>query len=177
MVQPNLLFDSIKQSFLGNNHVNVDSLDDEKIRAVDLLVEKCVGERRELVEKFFKHFTREVYSKGDIVWKQGSKSDCAKLLISGNLISSLENEAGTTETISVGSVIGESGLVEDCNRNSTVLVLEDSILYNLSRKSWEELKENDPRCAHVMYSIVVRYLTLRVQHCSNRIFETRCLPI
>jgi SulP family sulfate permease len=176
MVEPSLLYNSIKQSLLGSELKQVNSLEEEKAHAIDLLLQKCC-EEKQLVERFFSYFTREIYSKGDIVWRQGTKSDCAKLLVSGNLIASLENEAGTTETVSIGSVIGESGLVENCNRNSTVLVLEDSILYNLSRKSWDELREKDPRCAHVMYDIVVRYLTLRVQHVSNRIFETRCLPV
>lgn len=176
MVDPDLLYSSIKQSFLRKEDKQVDSLDDERSYAIELLLEKC-AEKKELIEEFFSYFTREVYKKGDIVWRQGAQSDCAKLLVVGSLVASLENEAGTTEAISVGSVIGESGLVENCNRNSTVLVIEDSILYNLSRQSWEELKEKDPRLAHVLYSIVVRYLILRVQHCSNRIFETRCLPV
>ncbi len=60
------------------------------------------------------------------------------MLVSGNLIASLENEAGTTElTYVVGSVIGESGLVDNQNRNSTVEAKSDSILYSLSRESWE----------------------------------------
>ena len=176
-MEPNLLYSSIKQSLLVNDEVQIE-IEDEHNIAIDLLLEKC-DESRDLIETFFSYFTREVYRKGDVIWRQGMRSDCAKLLVTGNLIASLENEAGTTEPISVGSVIGESGLVEKYNRNSTVVVLEDSILYSLSRESWEELKEKDPRCAHVLYSIVVRYkyLTLRVQHCSNRIFETRCLPI
>lgn len=176
MVEPSLLFSSIKESFLGSKDRPVKSLEDEKKYAIDLLLEKC-GEKRELIEEFFHYFTRETYIAGDIVWKQGTRSDCAKLLLSGNLIASLENEAGTTEAISVGSVIGETGLVENSNRYSTVEVLEDSILYSISRASWEELKERNPKCAQVLYSIVIRYLTLRVQHCSNRIFETRCLPV
>ena len=175
VVEPNLLYSSIKQSLLAGGGVNVE-IKDERSLAIDLLLEKC-DESRERIETFFSYFNREIYRKGDVVWRQGMRSDCAKLLVMGNLIASLENEAGTTEPISVGSVIGESGLVENCNRNSTVLVLEDSIVYSLSLKSWEEMKDEDPRCAQVLYSIVVRYLTLRVQHCSNRIFETRCLPI
>ena len=174
---PKLLFDNIKQSFLGNKRMRISCIDDENRYAIELLHRKCPGEDEEMVKKFFSYFTREVYTKGDILWKQGTRSDCAKILVSGDLIASLENEAGTTETISVGSVIGESGLVDNCSRNSTVHVLATSVLYNLSRESWTMLKEEDPRCAHVLYAIVVRYLTLRVQHCSNRIFETRCLPI
>ena len=93
-------------------------------------------------------------------------------------MSSLENEAGTTEPISIGSMIGESGLVDNNNRNSTVRVLaDDTILYSLSRESWEKMKEKHPHCAHLLWHIVVSYLTMRIQHVSNRIFETRCLPI
>ena len=40
----------------------------------------------------------------------------------------------------------------------------------------DSLGRRRPLLYRQMYAIVVRYLTLRVQHCSNRIFETRCLP-
>jgi len=178
MVNPCLLYDNIKIAFLGNEIKQIKSIDDEKYYAIEHLTRMCPGEELKLVERFFSYFCREIYNEGDILWRQGAKSDSAKLLISGGLIASLENEAGTTETISIGSIIGESGLVEHFNRNSTVHVLEnDTVLYSLSRESWEVLKEKDPKCAHLLYAIAVRYLTLRVQHCSNRIFETRCLPI
>jgi len=178
MVSSRLLYDNIKRSFLGAGNEQIRSIEEEKIYAIDLLHRKCSGEDRQLIEQFLSYFSREIYAKGDILWKQGAPSDSAKLLISGDLISSLENEAGTTEAISLGSVIGESGLVENHNRNSTVHVLaNDTVLYSLSRESWEEMKQKDPKVAHLLYAIVVRYLTLRVQHVSNRIFETRCLPI
>lgn len=177
MVDPNLLYDNIKQSFLEAGNERAKSVEDEKSYAIDLLQRRCPGEDQKLIVQFFSYFSREVYMMGDIVWKQGSKSNSAKLLVSGVLMASLENEAGTTEPISVGSVIGESGLVENQGRNSTVRVLEDAVLYSLSRESWEEMKDQDPKVAHLLYVIVVRYLTMRVQYVSNRIFETRCLPI
>lgn len=178
MVNPSLLYENIKQTFLGNENKQITNIDDEKSYAVELLLRKCPGEEKQLVETFFSYFCREVYHKGDILWRQGAESNSAKLLVSGGLIASLENEAGTTEDISLGSIIGESGLVEHFNRNSTVHVLEnDTVLYSLNRESWEALKEKDAKCAHLLFSIVIRYLTLRVQHCSNRIFETRCLPV
>jgi SulP family sulfate permease len=178
MVDSDLLYENIKCSFLESNGTKeINNLEEEKSYAIALLLRKCPGEERKLVKRFFSYFSRELYKKGDVLWKQDATSDSAKLLVSGDLIASLENEAGTTETISIGSIIGESGLVENFNRNSTVHVLEDTVLYSLSRESWETLKENDPKCAHLLYAIVVRYLTLRCQHVSNRIFETRCLPI
>jgi sulfate permease, SulP family len=129
-VNKNLLFDSIKNSFLSNDKKVIISIDDEKSYAIELLFRKCPGETRQVVEQFLSYFSREIYNKGDVLWRQGTKSDSAKLLVSGDLISMLENEAGTTETISIGSVIGESGLVQGSNRNSSVYVLVDNtILY------------------------------------------------
>lgn len=163
---------------MSNDQKDIISIEDEKSHAIELLFRKCPGESRQVVEKFLSYFTRETYNKGDVLWKQGTKSDSAKLLVSGDLISKLEYEAETTETISIGSVIGESGLVQGSNRNSTVYVLVDNtILYSLSSEAWEIMKKDDLQSAQLLYSIVVRYLTLRVQHVSNRIFETRCLPI
>jgi SulP family sulfate permease len=178
LVSPTLLDDNIRRSFLERGKKHISSFDEEYQYALGYLVRMCPSEDPQLVEKFMSYLTREVYQDGDILWRQGSESDSAKLLVSGELISRLENEAGTSETISLGSVIGESGLVNEANRNSTVYVLEDNtVLYSLSKEAWISLKEKEPKCANLLYGIVIRYLTLRVQHVSNRIFETRCLPI
>ena len=129
MVNKSLLYDNIKSCFF-NEMKEINSLEDEKSYAIELLLRKCPGESREVVEKFFSYFSREVFNKGDVLWRQGSSSESAKLLVCGDLISKLENEAGTTEKISIGSVIGESGLVQGLNRNSTVYVLLDNtVLY------------------------------------------------
>ena len=127
-VNSSLLYDGIKDSFFEKQYIV--SIEDEKNHAIELLSRKCPGESRQAVEKFLSYFTREIYNKGDVLWTQGTKSDSAKLLLSGDLLSKLEYEAETTETISIGSVIGESGLVQGSNRNSTVYVLMDNtVLY------------------------------------------------
>ena len=129
-VNKNLLYDNIKGSFLNNDQKDFLSIEDEKNHAIELLSRKCPGESRQVVEQFLSYFTRETYNKGDVLWKQGTNSDSAKLLVAGDLISKLEYEAETTEPISIGSMIGESGLVQGTNRNSTVYVLVDkTILY------------------------------------------------
>jgi CRP-like cAMP-binding protein len=125
MVNKNLLYDSIKGSLM-NEKKEINSIDDEMCYAIELLLRKCPGENRQVIEQFFSYFSREVYNKGDVLWRQGTKSESAKLLVCGDLISKLENEADTTESISIGSVIGESGLVQGLNRNSTVSVLVDN---------------------------------------------------
>jgi SulP family sulfate permease len=126
----------------------------------------------------WKCMTRETYVCGDSVWLQGSESDCMKLLLRGTLLASLENEAGTNESIAAGNTIGELGLVEHTPRMSSVTVVSaDAVLYSLHRERWRELKAVSPHAASLTDRILIRYLSARVQHVSNRIYETRCLPI
>jgi SulP family sulfate permease len=130
------------------------------------------------VEMLISSFEREVYKKGVYLWKQGSSSDSAKLLLSGRLLALLENEAGTSELVESGAMIGELGLVQGTRRMSSVKCLSDEvILYTISREAFEEITLTNPKVARCIDLICINYLANRVQHVSNRIFETRCLPI
>ena len=153
------------------------SILDENEVALTCLVNLC-GADKFLVEQLFFRYEREVYQKGEIIWKQGSPSTSVKLLVRGVLISELENEAGTSELVSAGNSIGELGFVEGVARMSSVkCISSDAIVYSLTRESYEALLETAPRAARLIDLICIRYLSSRVQHVSNRIFETRCLPI
>jgi len=130
------------------------------------------------VKLLLSSFEREIFRKGEVLWKQNDPSECLKLLILGQLIAELENEAGTTEIVPKGSVIGELGLINRDPRMSTVRCSsKEAVLYSLSRESFEKLIEEQPNLGRYIYLICIKYLALRVQHASNRIFETRCLPI
>ena len=130
-----------------------------------------------VVSVLVRSFKREVYFKDAVVWTQGSESDCTKILVRGTLTSTLTGNE-TCELITKGSFIGELGLVHGTRRLTTVKCMSDSaVLYSLSKEAWLDLSERQPRVARIMDGIVIHYLTHRVQHVSNRIFETRCLPI
>lgn len=155
------------------------SLSDEHEVALEYLNRLCPHqvERRDC-ETLLSRFERELYHQGEFVWKQGSRSTSIKLLLQGTLISILENEAGTNETISAGNTIGELGVITDIPRLSSIKCLSDeAIVYSLSREAYHELLEKSPHVARLLDLICIRYLSARVQHVSNRIFETRCLPI
>ena len=122
-------------------------------------------------------FKREAYTKGVFIWNQGSNSDSAKILIRGKLVSRLEG-SDAHELIAQGHFIGELGLVHGMKRLTTVeCASESAVLYSLSKDEWESLAKRQPRVARIIDMLVIRYLAHRVQHVSNRIFETRCLPI
>lgn len=162
------------------NHNNESTI--ERATALRYLENMCPpNSSKNDIESLFSFFRREVYHENEFIWRQGSEGDCAKLLVKGILIALLENEAGTRETISTGNMIGELGLVME-NKNiprmsSVICATGESVVYSLSRKDWEELIVTNPRVARFVDYICISYLANRVQHVSNRIFETRCLPI
>jgi SulP family sulfate permease len=155
------------------------SLKEEKSEFISTLKSLCADEMSvEDAINIFLSFEREVFEEREIVWKQNDESNCVKLLVLGQLIAELENEAGTKERIPKGSMIGELGLVNGNPRMSTVKCLsKEAVLYSMSRSSFEKMISTQPHLARYIDLICVKYLALRVQHVSNRIFETRCLPI
>jgi SulP family sulfate permease len=155
------------------------SLSEERDIALRALSNLCsVSIPAEDLELLFSHLYREVYHSGESIWKQHSASNCAKLLVTGTLTALLENEAGTMETISKGNMIGELGLIQGGTRMSSVQCASShAIVYSLSQESFEDLARKSPAVARYVDLICIKYLALRVQHVSNRIFETRCLPI
>lgn len=155
------------------------SMSEEKDLARQYLKNICPGAvNSKDLEQLFSKFQREIFKRDEFLWKQGDASDCVKLLVNGKLLATLENEAGTSETILSGNMLGEVGLLEGIPRMSSVCVLSDeAVLYSLGRQSFERLARSSPHVARLIDLICIRYLTARVQHVSNRIFETRCLPI
>ena len=155
------------------------SPDEEKDEFVSAFMDLCTNDiGGEDVLKMFASFQREVFHEGEIIWRQDDESNCVKLLILGQLIAELENEAGTTEIVPKGSMIGELGLVNGNPRMSTVKCLsKEAVLFSLSRVAFDEMISTQPHLARYIDLICVNHLALRVQHVSNRIFETRCLPI
>jgi sulfate permease, SulP family len=182
---PTLLdLDDYDYAFRNNcRHVSpltpTSSPEDERLVAQRFFENLCpVGIEPGHFELLYSFLEREVYKKGDLIWMQDSLSDCAKLLVSGTLMAQLENEAGTTEEVNRGNFIGELGLVQGYRRMSSVHCISDeAIAYSLNRTSYEELVRTSPTVARYIDLICIKYLANRVQHVSNRIFETRCLPI
>jgi len=169
---------SKRMSFDGQNDTLYTS-NEEKEEFIHTMKDICPGSIcDDDVNLLFLSFEREIYKEDEPIWKQNDRSDSVKLLILGQLIAELENEAGTKEIVPKGSMIGELGLVNGNPRMSSVkCASEQAIIYSMSRESFEMLVEQQPNLARYIDLICVKYLTLRVQHVSNRIFETRCLPI
>jgi SulP family sulfate permease len=159
------------------------TLGEERILAM-LYLENLAGssrmDQRDVrmsVEKILSVCRREVFTEHQIIWRQGDESDSMKLLVCGKLLARLD-ATDISEAVQQGATIGELGLVQGGRRLCSVQCSTPrAVAYTLDKSSWEQLVRQDPSSARVVDHIVIQYLSERVQHVSNRIFETRCLPI
>jgi sulfate permease, SulP family len=121
--------------------------------------------------------TREEYKQEDILWEQGDDSTSLKIIVSGELLSVID-ETGASERVAPGNVVGELGLVQPGTKRLTTLICASpkAILYGLDRDAWTKLKRDNPKVASLIDGLVIRYLAHRVQHVSNRYFHTT-LPV
>ena len=119
---------------------------------------------------------REEYKYENILWQQGEESGSLKIIVSGTLVSIIE-ETGALEPVVKGNMVGELGLVNGQRRLTTLMCSSPTaVLYSLDRDSWMKLKKDHPRVASLVDEVVIRYLAHRVQHVSNRYFHTT-LPV
>ncbi|RLN89057.1 hypothetical protein BBJ28_00019329 [Nothophytophthora sp. Chile5] len=123
------------------------------------------------------YFHIEEIEKDDVLWKQGDTPDRALLLVDGALTAVIEEEAGTTEDVSVGSVVGELCFLTGEKRKTTLVAAKRSVVYVLDRASFDEMLKNDCDLAFLFQGISLRYTSYRLQYVGNRIWETKCLPI
>lgn len=138
-----------------------DAPEDLAARSVDLIVSRMV---------------REEFHLDSGLWEQGDESDSLKILVSGELVSIID-ETGASERVSRGNMVGEFCLVHGTKRLTTLVCASPvAVLYSLDVVSWRELKVQEPNVASLIDGIVIRYLAHRVQHVSNRYFHTT-LPV
>uniref|UniRef100_A0A7S1TMZ3 STAS domain-containing protein n=1 Tax=Phaeomonas parva TaxID=124430 RepID=A0A7S1TMZ3_9STRA len=114
---------------------------------------------------------------GETLWVQGSVPDGCGILLKGHLVSRLEEEAGTTEGVFPGAMVGEFGLVNNRLRGSTLESSQDGKMLWLSKDDYTVMRKKQGESALLLSRICIGYLERRVTHVSNRIWESRCLPI
>uniref|UniRef100_H3HAS3 Sulfate Permease (SulP) Family n=3 Tax=Phytophthora ramorum TaxID=164328 RepID=H3HAS3_PHYRM len=128
-------------------------------------------------QRLLDYFHIQEIEKDEVVWRQGDTPDRALLLVDGSLTAVVEEEAGTTEVVSVGSVVGEMCFLTGEKRKTSLVATKRSVVYVLNRASFAEMLEKDCHLAFLFQGISLRYTSYRLQYVGNRIWETKCLPI
>uniref|UniRef100_A0A7S2CMB3 Cyclic nucleotide-binding domain-containing protein n=1 Tax=Octactis speculum TaxID=3111310 RepID=A0A7S2CMB3_9STRA len=132
----------------------------------------------DVAKELLKFFKRREMKAGEVLWHQSESSTFMVLVFRGKLLSVLEHEAGTSELVHPGSLIGDFGLLNRVSRTSTVTCSEDrTVVYVLNLHEWELILEQHCNLAYMLFQICIRYLGRRCNHVSNRVWESHCLPI
>lgn len=130
-----------------------------------------------VIHRLLDYFHIEEVEKDDVLWKQGDVADRTLLLVDGLLQAIIEEEAGTTEDVAVGAVVGELCFLTGEKRKTTLVATKRSVVYVLDRESFEDMLQKDCFLAFLFQGIALRYTSSRLQYVGNRIWETKCVPI
>ncbi|KAF0700441.1 Aste57867_9025 [Aphanomyces stellatus] len=137
----------------------------------------CPNQPLTVLQSLLAYFERREMTHGTQVWRQGDNATSAMLLAEGHMQAIVEEEAGTKEDISAGSMVGELCLLTGEKRKTSVVTTERCVVYILTEEKFKEMLEKDSFLAFVFQGIALRYVSQRLQYVGNRIWETKCLPI
>ncbi|DAZ96819.1 TPA: hypothetical protein N0F65_007080 [Lagenidium giganteum] len=154
-----------------------EELDDDECAHLRSLQRLMPNQPLSVLHKLLDYFHMQEVDKDEVLWKQGEVADRVLLVVDGALRAIVEEEAGTTEDIPIGAVVGELCFLTGEKRKTTVIATKRSVIYVLDRPSFEEMLANDCFLAFLLQNIALRYTSYRLQYVGNRIWETKCLPI
>ena len=146
-------------------------------------IKESAAERDELVaflkEKFFDSADvlvshgfskREVYRKGDVLWKAGDEPSSAKILVGGNLFASPHSsreDRRRKSTIEIGEIVGLRTMLLDEKHSATLSCETACVFYTMRKSKFKKLKLDNPDAALVLMRYVAAELSRHVKHLSG----------
>jgi sulfate permease, SulP family len=109
---------------------------------------------------------------GEPLFRQGEPADSVELLASGCVAITIEDELGRPIRLRrmVGyTVVGEMGFYRDVPRTASVIAEEPSVVYRLTRESFDRMQEHDPAAASVFHKLIIRLLSDRLEFANREI--------
>jgi CRP-like cAMP-binding protein len=149
--------------------------------------EQCCNLLSEAVSTVFSFLTRDEvqtlcpylslkdYPAKSVLMRENEIGDFMGFILEGKL--AVKKESGfpgkhiMIAVLEAGTMVGESSVVEEAPRSSRVEAVEDSRLLILSRKSMEELIEEQPSLAIKMLKRILHIVSLRSRKCGDRLAQ------
>jgi len=116
--------------------------------------------------RLLSYFDRRTYKQGQVVLKQGGRSSSVDILATGSVAITMTDEQGhqtRLRRMEAQTVIGEMGFFRKAPRAAAVIAERPTIVYRLTRKSFERMQEEDPKAAAAFYRLIVRVLSDRLE--------------
>ena len=112
------------------------------------------------------YLERHEFAVGEALFKQGEPPDSIEILASGRLAATIEGEHGRPIRLRgmVGyTIVGEMGFYRKIPRSATVIAEEPSIVYRLTRESFDRMQAQDPVAASEFHKLIIRLLSDRLE--------------
>ena len=116
---------------------------------------------------------------GDVVCREGDRSDFVCFVVRGCLDIVKNNEGGGEVVIAhlrPGDCMGEMALVDHDPRSATVRAAEDSTLIVLTRKGIEQLRKRSPHAVSLVMENIARLLCTHLRRTSSQLAQFK-LPV
>lgn len=110
------------------------------------------------------NLNREVYGKGEIIFREGDEGECAYLIESGvvEILVTINGQEQRVNQIGKDELFGEVALIDHQPRTATARALEKVVLITIRRAMVTELLEKtDPIVRHLLLVILDRYRNKR----------------
>jgi SulP family sulfate permease len=109
---------------------------------------------------------------GEVLFGQGEPPDSVEILASGCVAITIKDEQGRPIRLRrmMGyTVVGEMGFYRQVPRTATVIAEEPSVVYRLTRESFDKMQAHDPTAASVFHKLIIRLLSDRLEFANREI--------
>ena len=124
------------------------------------------------LSRILPYLERHELEVGDALFRQGEPPDSVELLASGCVAITIQDEEGRPIRLRrmMGyTVVGEMGFYRQVPRTASVIAEEPSVVYRLTRASFDKMQAQDPAAASVFHKLIIRLLSDRLEFANREI--------
>lgn len=135
------------------------------------LLEGLAPESLRLLQSFL---TRECFTSGTILFKQGDPGDAMFLLAKGSVALVMQLPDGGSKQLGIltpGTLFGEMSLLDNENRSASVLALSDAVCFRLEASDFLHIIHQTPGLAAVFLGNMSRLFAKRLRRANTVIAE------
>jgi SulP family sulfate permease len=118
------------------------------------------------------YLDRHDLKKGDLLFRQGEPSDSIELVASGCVAITVDDEQGRPiklRRMTGRTIVGEMGFYRHAQRAANVVAEEQTVLYRLSKQSFDRLEREHPETAAAFHAFIIRLLSDRLEFANREV--------
>lgn len=114
------------------------------------------------------------------MWNLGDSGLSAKLFLKGSVFAFVLDDGDDNRfraSMAPGSFLGLRSLVLDERHMANARCEEESVFYSLEKEAYDKLVKDSPEASRALELSMARYLSHRLRHVSNRIYQAHSVPV